>query len=345
MLGRISAASRVGFTYIGTVVGAGFASGQEVLSFFSIFGPYSFWGILISTLLFSWLGMRMMLIGHRLRADSFEDFNLYLFGAGMGKWMNYVVGLALFGVTTAMLAGTGALFEEQFGFPFHFGVLFTATLSFFVIQKGMDGILSLNTVIVPMMFLFTFMIGLKYMWNMDLWTWGISSPSMHKTWILSALTYVAFNLSMSQAVLVPLGGKIADESTIRIGAWIGGLGLGFMLVGSNAALQSHFLEIHGLEIPMAYIVQHFWVGLKVLFGVVLWAEIFTTLIGNVYGLAIDLHRASSLRLSTITVILFLLAYGCSLIGFSSFVKHVYPVMGYGGLVVVLLLIVRPLPRV
>jgi len=34
---------KVAATYIGTVVGAGFASGQEMLQFFAVFGLKGFW--------------------------------------------------------------------------------------------------------------------------------------------------------------------------------------------------------------------------------------------------------------------------------------------------------------
>jgi hypothetical protein len=40
---------QIASAYIGTVVGAGFASGQEVLLFFATCGYEGLWGILVST--------------------------------------------------------------------------------------------------------------------------------------------------------------------------------------------------------------------------------------------------------------------------------------------------------
>ena len=42
--------------YRGAVVGAGFASGQEALIFFVIYGPRGIWGILAAALGFAVLG-------------------------------------------------------------------------------------------------------------------------------------------------------------------------------------------------------------------------------------------------------------------------------------------------
>src|SRR5690242_12070807 len=53
---------RVAFTYIGTVVGAGFASGQEILQFFTRYGSLATLTIALSTVLFIWIGIQLMLM-------------------------------------------------------------------------------------------------------------------------------------------------------------------------------------------------------------------------------------------------------------------------------------------
>jgi uncharacterized membrane protein YkvI len=345
LLGRWGLASRIGFTYIGTVVGAGFASGQEILQFFTLFGKYSYWGILLGTFLFSWLGTRMMLMGHKLQAQSYEDVNDYLFGPYWGKWMSVFIGISLFGVTTAMMSGVGALFEEQVGISFHVGVIATAVLSFFVMIRGMDGILSVNSWVVPLMFLFTICATIRTLQQTNLATlWQASPWVAGNGWFLSAIAYVAFNLAMSQAVLVPLGAEIGDEQAIRRGGWMGGIGLGMMLLAINAAMQLQLEEIVPLKIPMAFVISTLGVGMKIFFLLVMWAEIFTTLVGNVYGLAMNLKQVVPFRLYTIMALLFLGGYFFSLIGFPTLVHYLYPLFGYCGLILLALLVIRPLPR-
>jgi uncharacterized membrane protein YkvI len=338
-------ASRVGFTYIGTVIGAGFASGQEILQFFTSFGDKSIWGVLLATGLFAWLGTRMILMGARLKARSYEELNAYLFGARWGRLMTLLVGFMLFGVTTAMMSGTGALFQEQLGFSFHFGVIFTALFSFIVILRGMDGILSINTLVVPFMFLFTVFVAIYT------WTHRDGSPQLffpgepqHHHWFLAAVIYVAFNLAMMQAVLVPLGAEIEDERTIRLGGWIGGLGLGVMLFACNFAMQAHWNEVSRLEIPMAFVISTLGAGVKYFFLATIWAEIFTTLVGNVYGLAANLKQMIPLSDRVLMVLIFILGYLFSLFGFPVLVRFLYPLFGYCGLMLLILLIFRRLPN-
>ena len=64
---------RIAATYIGIVVGAGFATGQELLQFFVIFGLQGFWGIVITTFLFIIFGFIIMELGYELNAKSHLD--------------------------------------------------------------------------------------------------------------------------------------------------------------------------------------------------------------------------------------------------------------------------------
>lgn len=336
-------AIRIGFTYIGTVVGAGFASGQEIFQFFTVFGKYGMWGIGLSVILFSWLGTRMMLMGAKLKATSYEALNDYLFGQRFGRWVNLFVGIILFGVITAMLSGTGAMAQEQIGVSFHLGVLVTSALAYLVIIRGMEGILSINTLVVPLMFFFMILIGVNHFG-------GNENQLEHFTfyseghWLISAITYVAFNLAMSQAVLIPLGGEIQNEKALRMGSWLGGLGLGFMLLVSYFAMQLHFTEVKSLEIPMAFIIHTLGTGMKVFFLAVMWGEIFTTLIGNIYGLAMNVKQVIPLRLPMVIALIFTLGYFCSLVGFPVLVSYLYPAFGYCGMIVLILLVIRKIPR-
>ncbi|UUZ93934.1 hypothetical protein LJK87_04485 [Paenibacillus sp. P25] len=96
---------QISFTYIGTVVGAGFATGQEILQFFTRYGWMATLTIGIACALFVWLGIKLMLIAHELNAKSYEDLNNLLFGPKIGGYVSLFTLITLFGVTTVMLAG------------------------------------------------------------------------------------------------------------------------------------------------------------------------------------------------------------------------------------------------
>lgn len=336
---------RVACTYIGTVIGAGFATGQEILQFFTVYGKYSLIGIIICTLLFGWLGVRMMLIGARLEAKSYQELNHFLFGKRLGSWMSHLVSIMLCGVTMAMLAGAGALFEEQLQLSFYLGLFLTAMITFWVVSKGMSGILSINTLVVPLMFLLVVTIGWSVWFSGEIGLLLEQAPKRSMPhWLLSAISYVAFNLVLSQAVLVPLGASISDESTIRWGGWLGALGLGTTLLISNGAMLLKLEQVIHTDIPMGWMMTELGEAIRLLFLLVIWGEIITTLIGDVFGLTNRLDQSLAIRREWVIAILLFSGSLLSFIGFANLVRYLYPLFGYSGLFLICFLFLRPLPK-
>jgi uncharacterized membrane protein YkvI len=326
---NMTKAFQIGFTYIGTVVGAGFASGQEILKFFTIYGLKGLWAIGVATLIFFWVGTKMMLISRRIGAYSYHDLNHYLFGKYIGAVVNILTPVILFGVTTVMLAGTGSIFEEQLMLHYQIGIIFTLLLTYLVMTKGMNAILAVNSLVVPLMLIFTVIVS----WD-TITTHGVFTPvetTSSLQWLLVPLIYTSFNLAMAQAVLVPLGKEIDDERVLKWGGFIGAMGLGLMLLGSSYALSSHMPNILQYEIPMGTLILGMGKVIHLLFITVIYGEIFTTLIANVYGLSRQFETYIRVPKSYIVVGILILCYLVSFIGFSTLLNNLYPLFGYIGL--------------
>ncbi|GAA0352823.1 hypothetical protein [Bacillus horti] len=348
---QLTLALQIAATYIGTVVGAGFATGQEIVQFFTRHYHWGVLGIIGSMFLFIWLGKKMMLLSHHIGAYSYQELNQYLFGKGLGAVANGFVFFILFGVTSVMLSGTGAIFEEQLGLPFQVGILVTLALSFLVILKGMKGLFIVNSLVVPMMLTFTIIIAFKVgmtapngigsVFNLGSWSGNWQGWS----WVSSALTYVAFNLAMAQAVLVPLGKEVTSVRALHLGGLLGGLGLGFMLLTSHFALVTLMPEALHFDIPIAFVIKEFGWLVLLLFLLVIYGEVFTTLIGNVFGLNRQIISLVKLPEKWVIAMILLTSFVISQIGFSSLVSYLYPIFGYMGLALLLMLAVRKIPQI
>ena len=158
---EIRLALQIAFTYIGTVVGAGFASGQEILQFFTLLGPQAYPAIHLATILFAWVGIQILLLGRKLQATSYRQLTAYLFGNRLSRVVDTLMMVMLFFVTVAMLAGVGALFEEQLRLSFQIGVVLTMVLTYLTILRGMKGIMLANSIIVPIMLIVVITIFVK----------------------------------------------------------------------------------------------------------------------------------------------------------------------------------------
>lgn len=322
---------QIAATYIGTVVGAGFASGQEILAFFTSYGRWGTIGIFLSTILFIWLGYRMMLYAHRMGAPSYESFNNAMFGPVLGKIINLLVFITLLGVTTVMLAGSGSVLDEKFGIPYLLGVILTMLLALLVLQKGLNQLLAVNSIVVPMMLLFSCLV---------LTSGEIDNPAPEQEpttyeFIWKAILYVSFNLAMAQSVLVPIGSHIRDIWILRRAAFLGGAGLGFMLLVAHGAMLANWDDVRLMDVPMVTITSEWNDWLQLFFIFVLYAEIFTTLIANIYGITQQLREIFTLKEHTLYVLLFLVSFLLCLIGYSQLLLFFYPLFGYLGLATML----------
>lgn len=332
---------QIAFTYIGTVVGAGFATGQEILQFYTRYGGFAAVAILFSSVLFIWIGTKLMLLSHELNAQSYEDLNRMLFGERFGSYLSVFTMVVLFGVTTIMLAGAGSLFAEQFNFSYQSGLLLTLIAAYLVLTKGMNGILAINSVVVPFMMAFSIVI-VWVTWNdphAGNWIHLESNLSSWRLWF-SPILYTAFNLAMAQAVLVPLGSAISDRSVLYWGGIAGGIGIGLMLMAGHFALSAQMPGIGQHEIPMGHIVHTLGRTVQLLFSAVIFSEIFTTFIADAYGLTLQLQQRTNWPQNRIIPAILLASFLISQLGFSNLLSTLYPLFGGVSLLWFLMLLGR-----
>lgn len=334
---------KVAATYIGTVIGAGFASGQEILQFFSIFGNKGLCGLLITTLFFILFGYLILEIGYLLNSKSHLELTKFLGGKTIGTIIDYITTFFLFGCLTTMLAGTGAIFVQQFNLSALTGSLLMTLLTVATVLTGINGVINSISYVVP--FLLTSAVGVSIV---SLFKTGpdisvvavttVTTASLIRNWLWASILYVSYNTLTSVAVLSPLGAKAINRKSIRNGAVLGGLGLGLGAICIHFALFRHYNSIANLEVPMAFIAGSISYTMQITYTIVLIAEIYTTAVANLYGFSariIDIENPSA---KYVIIGSSLIAFFSSLFGFSNLVKHLYPLMGYAGVILLLCLL-------
>lgn len=98
---------KIAGAFVGVIVGAGFASGRELLLMFVDFGVWGLLGAVVSAALFTFLGMALAGMGSRLQATSHKDVVYALCGRYLGTFVDLMITFFMFAVTVVMLAGGG----------------------------------------------------------------------------------------------------------------------------------------------------------------------------------------------------------------------------------------------
>lgn len=325
---QINMSLKIAATYIGTIVGAGFATGKEIVHFFSIHGMYGFFGILFSGILFIWIGTKMMKISVEIQAFSAQDFNKYLFGTTVGNIINIIIMVGLLAVTSVMLSGAGAVFEEQLGLSRQLGIIMIITISLLALSGGLEGVLSVNVIVVPIMMLFIIGVSSTVIDHAIPNTLAVTPTELwnHK-WITNPLTYTALNITLAQSVLVPLASSIKDKSVITLGGILGGIGLTCILILSHIAIVS-VDSFSNYNIPMAELIKQINPTFHFLFMFIIIGEILTTVIGNIYGISKQIESFIPIHPFMIACVTLTFSYTISFAHYSPLLGFIYPLIGW-----------------
>jgi uncharacterized membrane protein YkvI len=319
--------------YIGTVVGAGFASGQEVLQFFTVFGLRGVPGIAVSTLLFFFMGYTILMLGRSLRAGSHVEIVRFTNGKILGAAIDIIVTLFLFGGLSAMIAGAGAIFKEQFGVSPILGTLVMAIVTLLTVVTGTKGVINAISLVVPflivtVLFVAVFSLSKNPVSQREIET-AERLTGAAPDWMISSVNYASYNIVVCIGVLAPIGAATQDKRKLFFGALFGAAGLGIGIAAIDLCILTNIVQVSALEVPMIAVAEKISVVVKVIFAVVMFAEVYTTAVGNLYAFT----QRVSVRLPKAAVIggVTFLAFLAGQLGFSNMVKYLYPAVGYGGI--------------
>lgn len=334
-------------TFVGTTIGAGYASGQEILQYFVSFGLLGGSLALASAgVLFFVLSYAVLWLSHALRTDEVHDLVNPFANRWPTRLADACIVASLVGTLVIMLAGAGAAIERQLGLPTIVGASLLGAVCVLSVLAGARGLVAVQTLVVPAIIVV----------GVGVAVWAISNPvpgtgdsaaelvnssPLLNTWVLSGVLYVAFNIQLVYAVFAPLGKDSQGGRTLLLGALVGSLGIMVMAGTIFWALYVNAPVIGRTELPMVELAGRIAPWAMVVYTVVLLLAQFTTAVSCLFGLIERGAKVGVLgRLPGWSLPLAVAAVAVLLsgVGFSSLVGTVYPALGYAGLLIIVLML-------
>ena len=140
---------------VGALIGAGFASGQEIYSFFYSYGLHGMFGLVVTCILIGILINKILKIILKYEINNYDQFLSQLIkNKKIIKVVNNILNILLLITFYIMIAGFGAYFEQQIGVHKIIGSLVLATLCFCVFLTSVKGVLKVSEYIVPLLIIF-----------------------------------------------------------------------------------------------------------------------------------------------------------------------------------------------
>ncbi|MBI0577779.1 hypothetical protein IEC97_10430 [Neobacillus cucumis] len=321
--------------YVGIIVGAGFASGQEILQFFTSFGWMGIAGGIIATFFFAFLGMQLTQLGSRLKTDSHKDVIYHICGRYLGVIVDIIITFFLFGVAVVMMAGSGSIFEQQFGLPAMVGNIVMAALTILTVCLNVQKLLNIISMITPFLMVLVLIITGYSLFTMDqsfadLNTIAKAQPQAASNWLMGGLLYVSYNIAAGAAMLAVMGGTEKDSKVAGRGGILGGLGLGLLILLINIGMFVKMDQLKGVDMPTLMLANHMHQVLGALMSVALLGMIYNTAVGMLYAFSVRLIKPSSKKFKPAVIGFGVLSFAASFVGFIKLVSTVYPLMGYLG---------------
>ncbi len=319
---------------IGALIGAGFASGQEIFSFFYIYGKNGIYGILIMSILIGIFIYKSLKIIYQKQVYNYNDFlNLFIKNTKIRNVILWIVNVLLLVSFYIIVAGFGAYFEQEIGINRIIGSIVLNLLCVIVFFSNIKGVLKASNLIVPFLIFFIFFIGIKNIVQIR----TIDFYQMKNNWILSMLIYNSYNFILLMPVLISLKKQITKEKNIKkvsilvtIIILILSINIFFLLLNANIK------EIENQEMPIVYIISNYFNKYKKIYAFIVLASIFTTAISVGIGFLQNISKNSN-SYPQFVLFMCITSLLMSNIGFSKLLNFIYPVFGYIGILQIVII--------
>lgn len=331
----------VAMTFVGSMIGIGFASGQELLQFFGGFGPLGLVGILVAAALYAIYGSLIMVLARRMGTDS---YNRLIVPGGSPILMGLIdlfMAVLLFGMFSIMAAGASSLLREQFHLPTLAGGVLLVSMALLTVYKGSDSLLASFRVVVPLMTAAALLVSLAAIWKAPAVAFadptGTIEPNpMVGNWFLSALLFVFYSTLGGVGALPPLALKLKDDKSAVRAAVLGAGILGLFAAVVYVAVLSHAGDVAAAPMPMLALAGLLHPAAGTLYVLVLFAATYTAAVGALFGLKArvsHLERLSAKKKDLLIAAVAIAALLGTQVGFVKLVSVLYPLYGYAGILI------------
>lgn len=335
---------KVVFVIIGTLIGAGFASGQEMYLFFYSYGIQGLIGILISSILMGIIIYKVLIIVKKQNIETYKKLlEAFIKNRKQNKVLkleniiNIVINIFILITFFIMIAGFGAYFSQELGINSLIGSSILALISFIIFKSSTKGVVKASEILVPILILIVTIIGIINLKQIDLLHLEqYITRTNNFNFAISGIIYCSYNSILLIPVLITLKDYITSKKQILGISIITTVITVILSVLIFMLLVKVDVDITKLEMPIVYVASHISKMFGILYGFVILTSIFTTTIslGNSFLQNVSTNEKSYAQIALIMCITSVII---SKIGFSNLISSLYPIFGYLGIIQILLL--------
>ena len=330
---------RISGAYVAWVMGSGFATGQEILQFFTSYGYYSF--ILLGINLAGFLIIGPMILEAACANRDNPGYNhfVYFCGRKLGWLYSWFLPISLFAGMIILISGSGATLEEYYGINHYVGALLMAVMALLAYFAGFQRFVRVVSFIGPVIILFSLVVGIVTvvrdadgLMRVNEFTEVMEAKQPVPLWWLSGLLYISYNLCGGSKYYSALGMTGTTPREARIGAVVGTFALMASILLMNSAMLTNIGECGRLDVPTLYLARIIAYPLGAVFSIILIMGIFSSCSAMLWTVSEKFVKQGTAAGRLFATGICIAAFLLGLLPFSGLVGSVYTVLGYIGLV-------------
>lgn len=331
----------IAMIYVGSIIGAGFASGREIWQYFGVFGKMGIVGLFIAGCLFVIFGIMLVCIGRKLNTNDMGHVILPFENKTAASALGYVLAVVIFVPLVTMSAAGGAFVSQQFGIHRAIGGFAIVVMVIITVLGDFERISKVFNLLMPVL-VFVVAGGSLYIILFiapDSSTDYIAKPSpLAPKWYLSSLVYLAYNFIGTIPMMSKAGMQGRGMRTVIKGAALGGIILFLMALSLNLALSKDPEFADSLDLPMLGMIGKVSYGFNVVYSVVLFFSIYSAATSTFYGVTTKIREGK--HKNHIIIALALIGFFLGLAGFRQIVAIVFPIIGIIGFLIIFMIILN-----
>ena len=336
---------KIVFVIIATLVGAGFASGKEIYSFFFCYGMYGIFGIFIASTIISIVVYKVLKICSRNNISTYSEF-CEIFGNtfSMSSILNNIVNIFLLITFFIMISGFSTFLKQEFNINQIIGSVIIISLCYITFLKNINGLIKISDYLIPILIIFLVYVSTKDVKFVDNYNQIFSKTQLNNYIIpayVKSVLYACYNCIILIPILVNLSIILKSKKTnelisISVLSCIVIIILSFAIY--NLLLQGNSY-VFSLEMPIIEIVKKYGVYYKTIYQMMIGIAIFTTAISTGYGFLSNYSKTyKKYKINMIFMSIFALFF--SQLSFSFLINLLYPVLGVIGIFEIILVIFK-----
>lgn len=318
----------ISFSYIAAIIGAGFASGAEIVSYFLKYGKISVLGVLLSAVLFGCLSYLVLRICVREDITDFRDFLNFVMPKKAVGFSNIAVNLFMVITLSAMSSGASEIFNVLFGMNKLLGAVVFSAGCGLILMMSVKKITCINGAL-GIIIAIGVVLACLYIINFRFY----ETVPTGAGFLVSSAVYTSYNGASAIVLLCKMSSMLKTRKQVGIVGVISGVGIFLILLFLWCVVELYYGKVELGTMPMLTIARRQNNIFSGFYSIILFLAVLTTAISNGFGVTQFLKKGiSGIWAVIITVFLMVIL---SSVGFGMIVDIGYRLCG-------LILIIIPL---